>query len=57
MGHRVSSWVEKINVNRKSLLFDNHLGHRGSSWNQLSELYLPMISTVDLGIIVGHRVF
>ena len=57
VGHRGSSYVEKINANRKSLLFDNHLGHRGSSWNQLSELYLSMISTVDLGLIVGHRVF
>ena len=57
VGHRRSSYVEKINVSRKSLLFDNHLGHRGSSWNQLSELYLPMISTVDLGLIVDYRVF
>ena len=54
MDHRKS---KKTNLNRKSLLFDNHLGHRGSSWNQFSELCLPMISTVDLGLIVGHRVF
>jgi hypothetical protein len=41
----------------KSPLFYNHLGHFGSSWNQLSELYLPMISAVDLGVILGHFVF
>jgi hypothetical protein len=50
LGHRERLWLF-VDV------FPVFLGFRGSSWNQLGELYPPMISDVDLGVFVGHRLF
>ncbi len=33
------------------------MGNCGSTWNQLGELYLPVISAPDLRVIVGDIVF
>ena len=54
---RVLVGDRRLNKVKFMALFYNRFGSDGSLWNQLGELYLPVISAIDLGMIMGDRVF